>query len=90
MEKLPNLRVLYASNNKLSSWADIEKVSQLPKLEELLLAGNPLYNDYRDRAALPEYRIEVRQPSPVIPACACACCSYGPPPPRTSLFQVSR
>ena len=59
VEKLPNLRVLYASNNKLSSWADIEKVSQLPKLEELLLAGNPLYNDYRDRAALPEFRIEV-------------------------------
>ena len=60
VEKLPNLRVLYASNNKLSSWADLDKVNQLPKLEELLLAGNPLYNDYRDRGALAEYRVEVR------------------------------
>ena len=59
VEKLPNLKVLYASNNKLSSWADVEKINQLPKLEELLLAGNPLYNDYKDRGALPEYRIEV-------------------------------
>ena len=59
VEKLPNLRVLYASNNKISSFADLDRVGQLAKLEELLLAGNPLYNDYRDKGSLAEYRIEV-------------------------------
>lgn len=29
------------------------------KLEELLLVGNPLYNEYRDNNAIPDYRVEV-------------------------------
>ena len=68
-EKLPNLKVIYASNNKISSWADLDKVAQLTKLEELLLVGNPLYNDYKDRGALPEYRIEVQTPSEKLLVC---------------------
>ena len=67
VEKLPNLRVLYASNNKLSGWGDLEAAKQLPKLEELLLAGNPIYNDYKDKGALSEYRIEVPPPSLLSP-----------------------
>eukprot|EP00884_Botryococcus_braunii_P021735 jgi/Botrbrau1/8245/Bobra.0001s0003.1 len=59
IEKLVNLRVLFASNNKINSWSDIERLSALDKLEDLLLVGNPIYNEYKDRAATSEYRIEV-------------------------------
>lgn len=59
VDKLINLRVIYASNNKITSWADIERLSVLDKLEDLLLVGNPIYNDYKDRGAMTEYRIEV-------------------------------
>ena len=59
IERLSNLRILFLSNNKLASWADIERLSGLSKLEELLLVGNPLYNDYKDNNSLPDYRVEV-------------------------------
>ncbi len=59
IEKLSNLRVLYLSNNKLKDWAEIERLSQIESLEELLMVGNPLYNDYKDASNLAEYRIEV-------------------------------
>ena len=59
LERLSNLRVLYASNNKIASWADIAILPQLPALKELLLNGNPLYNEYKDRGETPQYRIEV-------------------------------
>ena len=60
MEKLGALRVLLASNNRIGAWAEVERLAALPGLEELLLAGNPLQCDFRDRAALPEYRLEAR------------------------------
>jgi len=44
------LRVLYAGNNCLREWAEVERLAELPALRELLLAGNPLY-DGADRAA---------------------------------------
>jgi dynein light chain 1, axonemal len=59
VEKAPLLRVLYASNNKIRDWAEVDRLVALTRLEDLLLIGNPLHNDYRDRGALPEYRIEV-------------------------------
>lgn len=59
VEKLSNLRILFLSNNKVASWADIERLAGLEKLEELLLVGNPLYNDYKDNNSLPDYRVEV-------------------------------
>lgn len=59
IEKLQNLKVLYCSNNKVASWAEIDRLASLPTLEDLLLVGNPLYNDYKDNNALSEYRIEV-------------------------------
>ena len=31
LEKLVNLRVLYASNNKLKDWPEVERLSTLPK-----------------------------------------------------------
>jgi len=58
-EKAPNLKVLYASNNKIAGWNEVDKLASLPHLEDLLLVGNPLYNDYKDNNALSEYRIEV-------------------------------
>ncbi len=59
VEKLVNLKVLLMSNNKVSSWGDVERLAALPSLEDLLLVGNPLYNDYKDRNELSEYRVEV-------------------------------
>ena len=60
IEKLVNLRVLYLSNNKITNWGEIDKLAALDKLEDLLLAGNPLYNDYKENNATSEYRIEVK------------------------------
>ncbi len=47
------------SNNKIASMSDIDRLASLGALEDLLLVGNPLYNDYKDRNDLAEYRIEV-------------------------------
>jgi hypothetical protein len=60
VEKLSNLRVLFMSNNKLASINEIDKLSGLEKLEDLLLVGNPVYNDFKDSNNLAEFRIEVR------------------------------
>lgn len=59
MEKLTNLRVLYASNNKIKEWVEVERLGVLESLEELLLVGNPLYNDHKDAGTIADYRIEV-------------------------------
>jgi dynein light chain 1 len=48
VEQLPALRVLYASNNRIKSWEEVERLGSLHHLEELLLVGNPIYNEYRD------------------------------------------
>ncbi|KAK9863996.1 hypothetical protein WJX84_009052 [Apatococcus fuscideae] len=58
-ERLNNLRILFVSNNKLRDWSEVERLASLPKLEEVLFAGNPFYNDYKDKQAIPDYRIEV-------------------------------
>lgn len=55
IEKVPKLRVLYLSNNKVKEWAEIERLAALPELEELLLVGNPLVADLPTA----EYRLEV-------------------------------
>lgn len=59
LEKLNSLKVLFISNNKITSWADLVPLAQLPALKELLLVGNPLFKDYQDRGENPQYRIEV-------------------------------
>ena len=58
-EKLPKLRVLLASNNRITSWAEVERLAPLAALTHLLLAGNPLATEYRDRGASLEYRLEM-------------------------------
>jgi dynein light chain 1 len=60
VEKLAQLRVLFLSNNKVKDWTEVDRLAAVEHLEELLLVGNPLYNDYKDNNALPEYRVEVR------------------------------
>ena len=60
IDKLNNLRVLYMTNNKIKDWAEIDRLSPLDgSLEELLLVGNPLYEDYKMNGDIPAYRVEV-------------------------------
>ena len=42
IEKLVNLQVLYASNNKIDKWPEVERLQSLPKMRELNLVNNPL------------------------------------------------
>lgn len=58
-DKLPNLRVLLASNNRVTAWAEVERLAVLPALTSLLLAGNPLATEYRDRGDAAGFRVEV-------------------------------
>ena len=57
LEKLAHLQVLYMSNNKISSWREVDALSALKTLEEVVLIGNPIYNEYKDK--VPDYRMEV-------------------------------
>ncbi len=54
-----NLRTLYMSNNKLKDWSEVDRLGALDKLEELLLVGNPLYNEATNGGSTANYRIEV-------------------------------
>lgn len=58
IERLPNLRVLFMSNNRVKDWAEVERLSGNTKLEELLLIGNPL----TPPTGTPEYRLEASHP----------------------------
>ncbi|PRW59925.1 Dynein light chain axonemal [Chlorella sorokiniana] len=66
IEKCIQLRVLYASNNRIKDWAEVERLAALPLLEHLLLIGNPLYCEWRDNNALPQYRVEVLKRVPTL------------------------
>lgn len=57
IEKLSNLRVLYLGNNKVRDWSEVDRLSSLDKLDDLLLRGCPLYEDNANNIAT--YRIEV-------------------------------
>jgi dynein light chain 1, axonemal len=56
IEKLTNLQVLYASNNKIDKWPEVERLQGLPKLRELNLVNNPLYQKHDAEG---NWRIEV-------------------------------
>ena len=46
MEGLGNcqkLRIIFISNNKISSWDEINRLAQLAELKNILLVGNPIY-----------------------------------------------
>ena len=66
IEKVPKLRVLYMSNNKVKEWNEVERLAVLPALEELLMVGNPIALDASSQA---DYRLEVRH----IPTCSLTC-----------------
>jgi len=57
IEKLVNLTVLYASNNKIDKWPEVERLAALPKLRELNLVNNPIYN--KTEADGSNWRIEI-------------------------------
>ena len=42
VEKLSHLEVLFMSNNKISSWAEVERLAACSNMRDLLLKGNPL------------------------------------------------
>lgn len=48
---------MYLSNNKIKDWTEIERLSVLANLSDLLLIGNPIYTDFKEN--IPDYRIEV-------------------------------
>jgi len=54
---LSKLEVLYLSNNNISSWDEVAKLSSLGNLRDILLVGNPIY----DELTVEERRIKVLQ-----------------------------
>jgi len=42
IEDCSHLHVLYASNNKIKDWAEVDRLAGLKHLEDLLLTGNPV------------------------------------------------
>lgn len=67
IDKLTNLKVLYLANNKVKDWSEIDRLSTLDKLEDLLLRACPIYDEHA--ASLPTYRVEVRVPAGSGAAC---------------------
>ncbi|KAI8464416.1 MAG: tumor suppressor, Mitostatin-domain-containing protein [Monoraphidium minutum] len=59
VEKLANLRVLFLSNNKIRDWVELDRLAGLEKLEDLLLVGNPLFNEHRDSNTTAETGLQV-------------------------------
>lgn len=37
------LRVLYIGNNSIKDWSELDKISGLPELQEVVFIGNPIY-----------------------------------------------
>lgn len=47
------LQTLYMSNNKIKSWDELTKLTQLPELKNLLLVGNPIYEGFSKKEVCP-------------------------------------
>ena len=43
---LTNLTVLYISNNVIKHWEEVSKLAALPNLKDVLLVGNPIYEEF--------------------------------------------
>ena len=56
LSALTNLTTLYLSNNLIKSWAELDKLQANTNLKDLLLVGNPIYDDFEKG---PQCRIEV-------------------------------
>jgi len=37
------LSILYMSNNGIKNWSEIDKLRDLPKIQNVLFIGNPIY-----------------------------------------------
>ena len=64
IECLQKLNVLYMSNNKISDWQEIDRLSSLPHLSDVLFIGNPLYKRYQKKNNLAEYTQEMMKRLP--------------------------
>lgn len=64
IECLQKLNVLYMSNNKISDWQEIDRLSCLPHLSDVLFIGNPLYKRYQKKNNLAEYTQEMMKRLP--------------------------
>jgi len=42
---LKNLEILFLSNNNIQKWEELEKLAPCTKLKDILLVGNPIYED---------------------------------------------
>ena len=62
LDALPKLITLYMSNNKLHSWDELNKLSGLSELRDVLFVGNPFY----DGLAPEQQRIEVLKRLPQV------------------------
>jgi len=47
------LHTLFISNNKIKNWEEINRLSQLSSLKNLLLTGNPIYDQYNKEEVKP-------------------------------------
>lgn len=56
LSHLTNLTTLYLSNNAIKSWAELDKLADLKNLKDLLLVGNPIYDEFEKG---PQCRIEI-------------------------------
>ena len=43
------LHTLFISNNKVKNWEEVNRLSQLSSLKNLLLVGNPIYDQYSNK-----------------------------------------
>jgi len=50
-----NLTTLYLSNNNIKNWAELDKLADMPNLRDVLLIGNPIYDEFTKELA----RVEV-------------------------------
>ena len=69
LSELRNLRVLYMSNNQIKSFDELNRLRDLPKLQELLLVGNPIYegvNFMSSASEIQRIRLEVIRRVPQI------------------------
>eukprot|EP00616_Rhizochromulina_sp_CCMP1243_P001712 CAMPEP_0118968458 /NCGR_PEP_ID=MMETSP1173-20130426/5681_1 /TAXON_ID=1034831 /ORGANISM="Rhizochromulina marina cf, Strain CCMP1243" /LENGTH=115 /DNA_ID=CAMNT_0006917577 /DNA_START=347 /DNA_END=694 /DNA_ORIENTATION=+ len=57
---LENLTTLYLSNNLISEWSELDKLTSLPQLKDILLLGNPIYEGLEEH----DRRIQVLQHIP--------------------------
>ena len=82
MEKLSHLEVLFMSNNKISSWAEVERLAACSNMRDLLLKGNPLCDACAEAG---DWRIQVVKRLPGLKVRRPACGRAQDRPPTRSL-----